>query len=157
VTKSGKRSKRSGSGWELTVIATESPPRRRRAGWVEAALALSGMVGDGQARLLLPAGGNRARAAVVFAEFEGELDVADAAKIARSLIYFQGVFGEEAQVRIVQMREILLPWGRTAWVGLLRLRDSVLTPERAMAYFKRVFRSLSTEPIRIAVEIWGQE
>lgn len=94
--------------------------------------------------------------AVVFAEFEGELDATDAAKIVRSLIYFQGIFGEEAQVRIVQMREILLPWGRTAWVGLLRLQESVLTPERAMAYFKRVFRSLSTEPIRIAAEIWGQ-
>jgi hypothetical protein len=154
VTKSGKRSKRSGSGWELTVIATDPPPRRRRAGWIEAALALSGTVGDGQARLLLPAGGKRARAAVVFAEFEGGLD---AAKIARSLVYFQGIFGEEAQVRVVQMREIPLPWGRTAWVGLLRLQGSVLTPERAVAYFKRVFRSLSAEPIRIAAEIWGQE
>jgi hypothetical protein len=155
--KSGKRSKRSGSDWELTVIATESPPRWRRAGWVEAALALSGMVGDGQARLLLPTGGNRARAAVVFAEFEGELDVADAAKIARFLIYFQGIFGEEAQVRVVQMREIPLPWGRTAWVGALRFQEPVLTPERAMAYFGRVFRSLGVRPVRIAVEIWGQE
>jgi hypothetical protein len=91
---------------------------------------------------------------VVFAEFEGGLD---AAKIARSLVYFQGIFGEEAQVRVVQMREIPLPWGRTAWVGLLRLQGSVLTPERAVAYFGRVFRSLSAEPIRIAAEIWGQE
>jgi hypothetical protein len=155
--RSGKRSKRSGSGWELTVIAAESPPRWRRAGWIEAALALSGTVGDGQARLLLPAGGKRARAAVVFAEFEGELDATDAAKIARSMVYFQGIFGEEAQVRVAQMREIFLPWDRTAWVGLLRLQESVLTPERAMAYFKRVFRSLSAEPIRIAAEIWGQE
>jgi hypothetical protein len=154
VTKSGKRSKRSGSDWELTVVAMESTPRRRRAGWVEAALALSGTVGDGQARLLLPAGGKRTGAVVVFAEFEGGLD---AAKIARSLVYFQGIFGEEAQVRVVQMREIPLPWGRTAWAGLLRLQESVLTPERAVAYFKRVFRSLSAEPIRIAAEIWGQE
>jgi hypothetical protein len=152
--KSGKRSKRSGSGWELTVIATDPPSRRRRAGWIEAALALSGTVGDGQARLLLPAGGRRTGAAVVFAEFEGGLD---AAKIARSLVYFQGIFGEEAQVRVVQMRKIPLPWGRTAWVGLLRLQESVLTPERAVAYFGRVFRSLSAEPIRIAAEIWGQE
>jgi hypothetical protein len=157
VTKSGKRSKRSGSGWELTVIAMESPPRRRRAGWVEAALALSGTVGDGQAGLLLPAGGNRARAAVVFAEFEGELDAADAAEIARSLTYFQGIFGEKAQVRVAQMREISLPWGRTAWVGLLRLQESEPTPERATAYFGRVFRSLSVRPARIAAEIWGQE
>jgi hypothetical protein len=155
--KSGKRSKRSGNSWELTVVATESPPHRRRAGWVEAALALSGTVGDGQARLLLPAGGNRARAAAVFAEFEGELDVADAAKIARSMVYFQGIFGEEAQVRVVQMREIFLPWGRTAWIGLLRLQGSELTPERAMAYFGRAFRSLGLWPIRIAAEIWGQE
>jgi hypothetical protein len=153
VTKSGKRSKRSGSGWELTVIATESPPRRRRAGWVEAALALSGMVGDGQARLLLPAGRNRARAATVFAEFDGELDVADAAVIARSLIYFQGIFGEEARVRIVQMRVISLPWGRTAWVGVLGFQASELAPERAVAYFKRVFRSLDACPVRVAVEI----
>jgi hypothetical protein len=158
VTKSGKRSKRSGNDWELTVIATDPPPRRRRVGWIEAALALSGTVGDGQARLLLPAGGRQAGAAVAFAEFEGELDaMEDTAKIARSLIYFQSIFGEEARVRVVQMREIHLPWGRTAWVGLLRLQKSVLTPERAMAYFKRVFRSLSAEPIRIAVEIWGQE
>jgi hypothetical protein len=157
VTKSGKRSKRSGSDWELTVIATDPPPRRRRAGWVEAALALSGTVGDGQARLLLPVGGKRAGVAVIFAEFEGELDVVDAAGIARSLIYFQGIFGEEAQIRVVQMRGIPLPWGRTAWVGLLKLQKSVLTPERAMAYCKRVFRSLSAEPVRIAVEIWGQE
>jgi hypothetical protein len=107
MTKSGKRSKRSGSDWELIVIATDPPPRRRRAGWVEAALALSGTVGDGQARLLLPVGGKQAGAAVVFAEFEGELDaMADTAKIARSLIYFQGIFGEEARVRVVQMREI---------------------------------------------------
>jgi hypothetical protein len=152
--KSGKRSKRSGSGWELTVIATDPPSRRRRAGWIEAALALSGTVGDGQARLLLPAGGKRTGAAVVFAEFEGGLD---AAKIVRSLVYFQGIFGEEAQARVVQMRVIPLPWGRTAWVGLLRLQGSVLTPERAVAYFGRVFRSLSAEPIRIAAEIWGQE
>jgi hypothetical protein len=157
VTKSGKRSKRSGSDWELTVIATDPPSRRRRAGWVEAALALSGTVGDGQARLLLPAGGKRTGAAVVFAEFEGGLDVADAARIARSMVYFQGIFGEEAQVRVVQMRAIPLPWGRTAWAGLLRLQESVLTPERAVAYFGRVFRSLSAEPIRIAAEIWGQE
>jgi hypothetical protein len=154
--KSGKRSKRSGSGWELTVVATDPPPRRRRAGWVEAALALSGTVGDGQARLLLPAGGKRA-GAVVFAEFEGELDATDAAKIAHSLTYFQSIFGEEARVRVVQMREIPLPWGRTAWVGLLRLRESELTPGRAMAYFGRVFRSLVVRPVRIAVEIWGQE
>ncbi|MBO9363011.1 MAG: hypothetical protein J7452_12505 [Thermoflexus sp.] len=153
--KSGKRSRRSGSDWELTVVAADPPPPPAASGEVEAALALSGTVGDGQARLLLPAGGNRARAAVVFAEFEGELDAADAAKIARSLIYFQGIFGEEARVRVVQMREIPLPWGRTAWVGLLRLQGPVLTPERAIAYFKRVFRSLSVEPIRIAVEIWG--
>jgi hypothetical protein len=152
MAKSGKRSKLSGSGWELTVIATESPPRRRRAGWVEAALALSGMVGDGKARLLLPAGGSRARA-VVFAEFDGELDVADAAKIARSLIYFQGIFGEEARVRIVQMRVISLPWGRTAWVGVLGLQTSELVPERAAAYFKRVFRSLDACLVRAAVEI----
>jgi len=157
MAKSGKRSKRSGNDWELTIVATESPPRRRRAGWVEAALALSGMVGDGQARLLLPAGGNRARAAVVFAEFEGELDAVDTAKIARSLIYFQGIFGEEAQVRVVQMREISLPWARTAWVGLLRFQESELTLERATAYFGRVFRSLGVRPARIAAEIWGQE
>jgi hypothetical protein len=157
MTKSGKRSKRSGSDWELIVIATDPPPCRRRAGWVEAALALSGTVGDGQARLLLPAGGKRAGAAVVFAEFEGGLDVVDAARIARSMVYFQGIFGEEAQVRVVQMRAIPLPWGRTAWAGLLRLQESVLTPERAVAYFGRVFRSLSAEPIRVAAEIWGQE
>jgi hypothetical protein len=155
--KSGNRSKRSGNDWELTVIATDPPPRRRRAGWIEAALALSGTVGDGQARLLLPAGGNRARAAVVFAEFEGELDVADAAKVVRSLIYFQGIFGEEARVRVVQTRQIPLPWGRTAWVGLLRLQESTLTSERAMAYFGRVFRSPGVRPARVAVEIWGQE
>lgn len=153
--KSGKRSKRSGSGWELTAIVTESPPRQRRAGWVEAALALSGTVGDGQVLILLPKG-SRARAAAVFAEFEGELDVADAAKIARSLIYFQGVFGEEAQVRVLQMREIPLPWGRTAWVGLLGLQASGLAPERVAAYFKRVFRSLSVQPVRVAAEIWEQ-
>ncbi len=157
MAKGGKRSRRSGSSWELTVIATESPPRRRRAGWVEAALALSGTVKDGQARLLLPAGGNRAQAVVVFAEFEGELDIADAAKIASSLIYFQGVFGEEAKVRVMQMREISLPWGRTAWVGLLRFQESELTPERATAYFGRVFWSLRVRPARIAAEIWGRE
>jgi|GEM_PF-2663495 len=157
MAKSGKRSRRSGNSWELNVVAAEPTPRRRRAGWVEAALALSGTVGDGQARLLLPAGGKRARAAAVFAEFEGGLDAADAAEIARSLIYFQGVFGEEARVRVVQMRQIPLPWGRTAWVGLLRLQGSELTPERAMAYFGRAFRSLGLWPVRIAAEIWGQE
>jgi hypothetical protein len=155
--KSGKRSGRSGSDWELTVVATDPPPPPAASGEVEAALALSGTVGDGQAWLLLPAGGNRARAAVVFAEFEGELDAADAAKIACSLIYFQGIFGEEARVRVAQMREIFLPWGRTAWVGVLRLQESVLTPERATAYFKRAFRSLGVRPVRIAAEIWGQE
>jgi hypothetical protein len=154
VTKSGKRSKRSGSDWELTVIAVESPPRRRRAGWVEAALALSGMVRDGQALLLLPKA-SEAQAATVYAEFEGELDVARSAQIARSLIYFQNI--ARAEARIVQMREISLPWGRTAWVGVLGFQTSELTPERAMAYFGRVFRSLSVRPARIAAEIWGQE
>jgi len=157
MAKSGKRSKRSGNGWELAVIATESPPRRRRAGWVEAALDLSRIVGEGQARLLLPAGGNRARAAVVFAEFEGDLDEVDAARIARSLTYFQVILGEEAKVRVVQMRKIILPWGRTAWVGVLGFQVSELVPERAVAYFGRVFRSPGVRPVRIAVEIWRQE
>jgi hypothetical protein len=148
--KSGERSKRSGSNWELTVIIAQPTPRQRGAGQIETALSLSGAVGDGQALLLLPKA-SRARVAAVYAEFEGELDVVRSAQIARSLIYFQDI--AKAKVHVVQMREISLPWGRTAWVGVLGFQTSELVPERAVAYFKRVFRSLNAHPVRAAAEI----
>jgi hypothetical protein len=108
------------------------------------------MVGDGQVLILLPKG-SRARAVAVFAEFGGK---PDSERIAHLLIYFQGIAG--ARARVLQMREIPLPWGRTAWVGLLGFQASGLVPERVAAYFKRVFRSLSVQPVRAAAEIWEQ-